>query len=107
MQNSAVAKPPERPKPADSKPAPVAPDFSLDPLPVPDATESDTDTAWGLWQQTLQAHEDSGDTVPHTDFADTIMSQDTTQAPLLPEAKPDAKSEANKTDTKPPVRKKP
>jgi hypothetical protein len=39
--------------------APTRPhDFSLDPLPVPDAIESDSDTAWGLWEHTLQAHDD-------------------------------------------------
>ena len=72
MQNSAVATPPDRSKPSDRKPA--AHDFSLDPLPVPDATESNTDTAWGLWEHTLQAN---GDSVLPTqaaelqDFADT------------------------------------
>jgi hypothetical protein len=28
-------------------------DGLLDPLPVPDVSESDTDTAWGLWEATL------------------------------------------------------
>ncbi len=41
-------------------------DFSFDPLPVPDAIESDSDTAWGLWEHTLQAH-DTPDTPSDTD----------------------------------------
>ena len=34
--------------------APRAVDLTLDPLPVPDVSESDTDTAWGLWEATLE-----------------------------------------------------
>jgi hypothetical protein len=34
---------------------PSAVDLALDPLPVPDASESDTDTAWGLWEATLDS----------------------------------------------------
>jgi hypothetical protein len=34
--------------------APRAVDLALDPLPVPDVSESDTDTAWGLWEATLE-----------------------------------------------------
>jgi len=29
-------------------------DFLLEPLPVPDSVESDSDTAWGLWEATLK-----------------------------------------------------
>jgi hypothetical protein len=29
-------------------------DLVLDPLPVPEVSESDTDTAWGLWEATLE-----------------------------------------------------
>jgi hypothetical protein len=42
-------------------------DFSFDPLPVPDAIESDSDTAWGLWEHTLQA----------LDAPDTAIESDT------------------------------
>jgi hypothetical protein len=76
MQNSVVAKPPDKPIPADAKPpAPAAHDFFLDPLPVPDATESNTDTAWGLWEHTLRSYEEaaqSEDATEHPDFADTV-----------------------------------
>jgi hypothetical protein len=57
MQNSAVAIPPDRPKAPERKPS--VPDFSLEPLPVPDATESNTDTAWGLWEHSLKSNEDT------------------------------------------------
>jgi hypothetical protein len=42
--------------PADpNKPSTArAVDLALDPLPVPDVSESDTDTAWGLWEATLE-----------------------------------------------------
>jgi len=52
----------------------------LDPLPVPDATESNTDTAWGLWEHTLQSL-DEGDVptqaaelqdFPETELGDII-----------------------------------
>jgi hypothetical protein len=49
----------------------------LDPLPVPDATESDTDTAWGLWEHTLQSL-DQPDAPTQAaeleDFPDTVLS---------------------------------
>jgi hypothetical protein len=95
-----VAKPPERPKAADDKPAAPRHDFSLDPLPVPDATESDGDTAWGLWQQTLQANDEAADP-PHTDFADTVLSQDTSYGTLPSELKPDGKKPGKPDDKKP------
>jgi hypothetical protein len=76
MQNSTVATSPDKSKPADSKP-PSQPDhdFFLDPLPVPDATESNTDTAWGLWEHTLRSYEEEAQKPPepkHQDFADTV-----------------------------------
>lgn len=72
-----MATQPNKPKdpaaPADSRLG----HFLLDPVPVPDVVESNTDTAWGLWEHTLhdvdakektpgQAAEDAGyeDTVP-------------------------------------------
>lgn len=87
MQNSPVAKPPAQPQAAD-KPALSKNDFSLEPLPVPDATESDTDTAWGLWQQTLQSQEE--DSAP-SDFADTVLSQDTIHGTIPADLGPDGK----------------
>jgi hypothetical protein len=44
------------------------PDFLLDPLPVPDVVESDTDTAWGRWEDSLKAED------PQPDFGDTVPS---------------------------------
>jgi hypothetical protein len=64
--------------------APRAVDLSLDPLPVPDVSESDTDTAWGLWEATL-------DDRPTTNPADAPPDFEPTQ-PIglggLPDLKP-------------------
>jgi len=43
---------------------------------VPDATESSTDTAWGLWENTLRAHQDEAQAAPEHDFQDTVPSSD-------------------------------
>ena len=77
MQNSFVAKPLDPPKSVDRKPAGTH-DFSLEPLPVPDATESNTDTAWGLWEHTLKAHEELTQAADFKDFPETE------QAALVP-----------------------
>jgi hypothetical protein len=54
-----VATTPENPNPGHRKPiAKAVHDYSLDPLPVPDAIESSTDTAWSLWEHTLRSFED-------------------------------------------------
>ena len=45
---------PGAPKPSSGRPY----DALLDPLPLPDVVESDSDTAWGLWQDSLHTHED-------------------------------------------------
>jgi hypothetical protein len=59
-------------------------DLTLDPLPVPDVSESDSDTAWGLWEATLE-----GQTTPKQ--ADTPPDFEATQ-PIglngLPDPKP-------------------
>ena len=44
------------PKPSSGKPY----DALLDPLPLPDVVESDSDTAWGLWQDSLHTQDDEG-----------------------------------------------
>ena len=57
MQNRAMVTRPSKPREtAAPRSTAPEPDFSMDPLPVPDAVESDSDTAWGLWQDTVQAH---------------------------------------------------
>jgi hypothetical protein len=76
MQNSAMATPPDKSKPADPRrDVPAAKEHFLDPLPVPDATESNTDTAWGLWEHTLRAHEDEIKKEAEPDFQDTVPFQ--------------------------------
>jgi hypothetical protein len=47
----------DKPTPTDSPSrvgAARAVDLTLDPLPVPEVSESDSDTAWGLWEATLE-----------------------------------------------------
>jgi hypothetical protein len=77
MQNSAMVTPPDKFKTA--APPSAAADAFLDPLPVPDATESSTDTVWGLWENTLRAQQDEAQTTPtveaDTDFQDTLPSE--------------------------------
>jgi hypothetical protein len=59
VQNISVSTSPDHSIPPDRKlVAKPATDFSLDPLPVPEATESSTDTAWGLWEHTLRSFEE-------------------------------------------------
>ena len=63
-----MATKPERPKSATPSQGSKSPDYLLDPVPVPEASESDSDTAWGLWHdsvQSLDAHDTTFDaTVP-------------------------------------------
>ena len=78
MQNMAVATTSDNSNPSNRKP-PVKPahDFFLDPLPVPDATESSTDTAWGLWEHTLKSYDDEAqkpEDVDQPSFEDTEVS---------------------------------
>ena len=88
MQNAAMVTRSDKPKDFAAPHKPVrSQDFSLDPLPVPDAVESDTDTAWGLWESTLHADDDSGadasaDVPPS--FDDTVPSQLTELLPKDP-----------------------
>ena len=51
---------PEKPSAPAPKPGPAKPfDSLLDPLPLPEVVESDSDTAWGLWQDSLQTGDDA------------------------------------------------
>ena len=58
-----------------SQKSPVAPEPSIihpyaasDPIPVPDAVESDGDTAWGLWENSILPPSSEAD----TGFANTV-----------------------------------
>ncbi len=71
MQNAPVAT--SIKKPGDASSGPKSHDFMLDPLPVPEAIESNGDTAWGLWEDTLEEQKGGkpgGDA--HPDFEDTV-----------------------------------
>jgi hypothetical protein len=78
MQNIVVATTPDNSNPFNRKlPSKPAHDYFLDPLPVPDATESSTDTAWGLWEHTLKGYEDEAqklEDVEQPGFEDTEVS---------------------------------
>ena len=50
-----MAKKSETPKSPTPAAAGRVPDYLLDPVPVPDVVESDSDTAWGLWQDSVQS----------------------------------------------------
>lgn len=50
-----MAKKSETPKSPTPAAAGLVPDYLLDPVPVPDVVESDSDTAWGLWQDSVQS----------------------------------------------------
>lgn len=85
MQNAPVAT--SNKKTGDLTSSPKSQDFMLDPLPVPEAVESNTDTAWGLWEDTLEEQK-SGKPAAHThqDFEDTVAFD--------PDSDPDAAPEA-------------
>lgn len=61
--------PPPDKRAAKSSPAPKPFDGLLDPLPVPEVSESDTDTAWGLWEASvgglLEEGQAAGTPPPH------------------------------------------
>ena len=56
--------PPPDKRAANSSPAPKPFDGLLDPLPVPDVSESDTDTAWGLWEASVGGFLQEGKAAP-------------------------------------------
>jgi hypothetical protein len=61
------------PPPAASKSGPAKPyDGLLDPLPVPEVSESDTDTAWGLWQASVEGGEKQPGAEAPPDFEPTV-----------------------------------
>jgi hypothetical protein len=72
-------------KPADpppdgarKSPAPaIARDLRFDPLPQPEVIESDSDTSWDLWQDSVNPHEE-----------DSQSYQDTEPLGLTPESAP-------------------
>ena len=78
MQNIGVATTPDNSNPSNRKPPSTpAHDFFFDPLPVPEATESSTDTAWGLWEHTLKSYEEEAqrpENLEQPSFEDTEVS---------------------------------
>jgi hypothetical protein len=55
------------------------PDYLLEPLPLPEVVESDTDTAWGRWEESLTASDNPGQVSP-------VVASDTSYGDTLPSA---------------------
>lgn len=77
-----MSKKPEKPK-TERPPGPAVPDYLLEPVPVPDVVESDSDTAWGMWQDSVQSAENpetrpGGDSV----FQPTVPADLSTTPPV-------------------------
>ena len=74
MQNAPVVT--ANKKTADLPSGQKSHDFLLDPLPVPEAIESDGDTVWGLWEDSLEEQKGQQGGAPagdaHPDFEDTL-----------------------------------
>ena len=61
----------------------VHPYAASDPIPVPEARESDSDTDWALWEKSIASNNKSAD----PSFANTVPDELATQpAPLRPKA---------------------
>jgi hypothetical protein len=67
MKSDKPVSPPSGNKPSASRTV----DLVLDPLPVPEVSESDTDTAWGLWEATLEGQPTAAPTDAPPDFEAT------------------------------------
>jgi hypothetical protein len=57
MVKQVSQKPPAAPKPPAIHPYSVG-----DPIPVPEAIESDTESAWGRWEDSISPQDDGSDT---------------------------------------------
>lgn len=69
--------------PADRKTPSVHLYAPADPIPVPEAVESDTDTVWGLWQDLAEPKQNSQD----ADFESTQAADLCPETPSLPASK--------------------
>jgi hypothetical protein len=80
-----MATKPEKPKSPTPSGSSRLPDYLLEPVPVPDVTESDSDTAWGLWEHSVQSADNVARPVgKDTTFDETMPSELTPQAPVPP-----------------------
>lgn len=73
---------PQKPQ-AETKPPPVHLYSQADPIPVPEAVESDTDTAWGLWEDLIAPEKRQA----NNDFEPTQAADLLPDLPGLPPAK--------------------
>lgn len=68
--------------PAERKPPPVHLYSQIDPIPVPEAVESDTDTAWGLWEDLIAPEQSNQENAfEATQPADLLPELTSTPAP--------------------------
>lgn len=65
--------------PAERQPPTVHPYSVNDPIPVPEVVESDSDTAWDLWEDSLSPQNRG----PETGFENTVPAE----LPAVPTAK--------------------
>lgn len=80
--------PQKSPVPVGREPSTVHLYSSNDPIPVADAVESDTDTAWSLWEDSVSPPGDGSDTTDTT-FANTVPADLTPLPPdKLPKRRP-------------------
>ena len=78
-------KDPKSKSPASSAHAPLHPYDSHDPIPVPDVVESDSDTAWGLWEESASPYKETD-----PDFQNTEPTE------LLPDGTPNPRHPSRK-----------
>jgi len=73
-------KPPSSSPPARSSRG-AGNDFAFDPLPIPEAVESDSETAWSLWEMTLKQQETAEIPTQPADFDRATEPQDLDELP--------------------------
>jgi hypothetical protein len=65
-------KKPDKPKMPDGRTSSRSYDALLDPLPIPEVVESDSDTAWGLWELSMQ---EPGEEPKEPEYRDTAYDR--------------------------------
>ena len=74
MQNAFMAtKPDKTGDPASPAKVERVQDFFLEPLPVPDAHESNGETVWGMWENSLEAQKEQDPAWVETAFESTVL----------------------------------
>ncbi len=74
-------------------PKPRGPDYSMEPVPLPEVIESDSDTAWSFFEASLRGEDGtvpSSDSSPETEEGATGQVYDDTVPAPLEEPEPDS-----------------